>query len=78
MLRADSLIIPLAKYNITNSFDYIDGYRKGTYEFSTIGAELAALTKLNNANLRVVNKKNAKILLNFLNKIYTPLRYSYI
>jgi len=78
MLRAESLILPLAKYNITNSFDYIDGYCKDTYEFSIIGDQLAKLSQQNSANLRVVNKKNAKVLFKFLNKIYTPIRYSYI
>lgn len=78
MLRAEYLILPLAKYNITNSFDYIDEYCEGTYEFSEIGAELFKLREKEGANLRITNKDNAKDLLNFLNKIYTPIRYSYI
>lgn len=78
MLQAESLILPLAKHNITNSFDYIDGYCKDTYEFSVIGDQLAQLSKIDNANLRVVNNENAKTLFKFLKKIYTPIRYSYI
>lgn len=78
MKSAESLIIPLAKYNIINSFDYIDGYCEGEYEFSEIGNELLKLRNEYKGDLKVANKENATDIFNFLKKIYTPIRYSYI